>query len=123
MASIFPGKFTDEGVGEDDNVLSPFAEGGHVNSQNIEPEVEIFAEFAGTAGPQFAATSCVACHVNNGRSLPPAVGSPFTQAAIYLGADVDGTPHPTLGEVLQPYPSGNAGGGDPTTIEAEAFNA
>jgi CxxC motif-containing protein (DUF1111 family) len=88
-----------------------------------EPDNPIFAEFAGIAGPQFAATSCVACHVNNGRSLPPAVGSPFTQAAIYLGADVDGTPHPTLGEVLQPYPSGNAGGGDPTTVEAEAFNA
>lgn len=86
-----------------------------------EPDNPVFAAHVGSAGPLFAATSCVECHVNNGRSLPPAVGSPFSQAAVYVSNDASGAPHPTLGETLQPRSTS----GPPVlaTIEAESFEA
>lgn len=57
---------------------------------------------AGKLGPKFVARSCIACHVNNGRAIPPAVDSPMYQTVLKVGADDRGTPHPQLGTAIQP---------------------
>jgi CxxC motif-containing protein (DUF1111 family) len=75
-----------------------FGTGAHSEQGN-----PVFAEQIGKAGPAFVARSCVACHANNGRSLLPAIGSPLDQAVVKVGASADGTPHPVLGEQIQPY--------------------
>lgn len=92
-----------------------------LSGAHSEPDNPPFDVHAGTAGPLFVATSCVACHVNNGRSLPPAVGQPFDGAAMYVSDDATGSPHPTLGETLQPYSTS----GPPVlaSIEAESYEA
>ncbi|MDA0932506.1 MAG: carbohydrate-binding protein [Planctomycetota bacterium] len=96
-----------------------FSTGAH-----SEPGNPTFAAHAGQLGPKFIAASCVACHVGNGRSLPPAVGEPLTRAVVRVGTDARGTPHPTLGEVLQPsMGSGSGSGGVDTRIEAESYVA
>ena len=71
------------------------------NGSHSEPGNPVFTEHIGKLGPQFVARSCVACHTNNGRSLPPAVGEPLTKGIARLGADASGIPHPTLGNVFQ----------------------
>lgn len=63
----------------------------------------VFAEQIGKVGPKFVAQSCVSCHVNNGRSLLPSVGTTLAQAVVKVGASSDGAAHPLLGEQLQPY--------------------
>ena len=100
-----------------------------VHSEDGNP---IFAEHIGKVGPRFVNTSCVACHIGNGRALPPAVGGAYNEAVIQVGIDADGTPHPLLGQVLQPSTGstpggggGDGGGGDGTTIirvEAEDYS-
>ena len=97
-----------------------------VHSEDGNP---LFAEHIGKVGPRFVNTSCVACHIGNGRALPPAVGEAYNQAVIQVGRDADGNPHPILGEVLQPStgstPGGGGGGGDGDAfirIEAEDFS-
>lgn len=72
------------------------------NGAHSEPGNPIFTAHAGKLGPQFIARSCVECHVNNGRALPPAIGAPMLQSVVKVGIDPFGTPHPTLGSVLQP---------------------
>jgi CxxC motif-containing protein (DUF1111 family) len=67
-----------------------------------EPDNPIFTEHVGQLGPKFINHSCVACHVNNGRSLPPAIGAAMFQSVVKVGSDATGSPHPTLGSVLQP---------------------
>lgn len=74
-----------------------FQTGAH--SENGNP---LFTTHAGKAGPKFISGSCIDCHVNNGRSLPPAVGQALTRAVVKVGAAPDGAPHPILGETLQP---------------------
>lgn len=74
-----------------------FGDGGHSESGN-----PIFEEHVGKLGSRFIARSCVECHVNNGRSLPPAIGEPLQQGIVKVGADPFGNPHPDLGTVLQP---------------------
>jgi CxxC motif-containing protein (DUF1111 family) len=74
-----------------------FGSGKHSESGN-----PVFEEHRRKLGPQFVATSCVACHVNNGRALPPEAGQPMYQTVIKLGADAKGMPHPKLGTALQP---------------------
>jgi CxxC motif-containing protein (DUF1111 family) len=66
----------------------------------------VFAQQMNKVGPKFVAQSCVACHVNNGRSLLPAVGATIDRAVVKVGAAADGTPHPVLGEQLQPHAIG-----------------
>ena len=61
-----------------------FSTGAH-----SEPGNPTFAAHAGQLGPKFIAASCVACHVGNGRSLPPAVGEPLTRAVVRVGAERD----------------------------------
>ena len=71
-----------------------------------EPGNPVFAQQMNKVGPKFVAQSCVACHVNNGRSLLPAVGATIDRAVVKVGASADGTPHPLLGEQLQPHAVG-----------------
>jgi CxxC motif-containing protein (DUF1111 family) len=74
-----------------------FGDGSHTESGN-----PVFTEQIGKLGPKFIARNCVECHVNNGRALPAAVGAPLTKWVFKVGGDANGSPHPTLGSVLQP---------------------
>jgi CxxC motif-containing protein (DUF1111 family) len=73
-----------------------FGDGSH-----SEPDNPIFAEQVGKLGPKFVNRSCVACHVNNGRALPPAIGAAMLQSVVKVASDASGTPDPVLGSVLQ----------------------
>ena len=74
-----------------------FGDGTH-----SEPDNPVFTQQVGKLGTKFANRSCVACHVNNGRALPPAIGAPMIQSVVKVGSDASGSPHPTLGSILQP---------------------
>jgi CxxC motif-containing protein (DUF1111 family) len=74
-----------------------FGDGSHSERPN-----PVHAEQAGKLGPRFVARSCIACHVNNGRALPPVVGAPMYQTVIKVGGDAKGVPHSELGSALQP---------------------
>jgi CxxC motif-containing protein (DUF1111 family) len=74
-----------------------FGDGSHA-----EPGNPIYTEQIGKLGPKFTNRSCVACHVNNGRALPPAIGALMLQSVVKVGSDASGTPDPVLGSVLQP---------------------
>ena len=78
-----------------------FQTGAHSEAGN-----PVFTGQMNKVGPKFVAQSCVACHVNNGRSLLPAVGATIDRAVVKVGASADGTPHPLLGDQLQPYAVG-----------------
>ena len=83
-----------------------FGTGVHSESGN-----PVFTAQIGKLGPKFIARSCVECHVNNGRALPPALGAPMLQSVVDVASDSTGTPHPVLGSVLQPQiTSGTAEG-------------
>jgi CxxC motif-containing protein (DUF1111 family) len=84
-----------------------FGDGSH-----SEPDNPIFTEQVGKLGPKFINRSCVACHVNNGRALPPAIGAAMLQSVVKVGSDANGAPDPVLGSVLQPQTtSGTPEGG------------
>ncbi|MEP4076357.1 di-heme oxidoredictase family protein [Haloferula sp.] len=78
-----------------------FGNGNHSESGN-----PVFATHSGKLGPDFISRSCVECHVNNGRALPPEIGDPMFQTVVKVGSDAEGTPHPTLGSVIQPQTTG-----------------
>ncbi|MGJ8695453.1 MAG: di-heme oxidoredictase family protein [Verrucomicrobiaceae bacterium] len=73
-----------------------FGSGAHSESGN-----PVFADQVGKLGPHYIANSCVDCHVNNGRALPPVPGAPMLQTVMKVGADALGAPHPSMGSVLQ----------------------
>jgi len=77
-----------------------FESGAH--SERGNPAYE---ELAGKLGPQFVARSCVECHVNNGRALPPAIGKPMFQSVVKVGAGANGSPHSQLGTAVQSHAS------------------
>jgi len=77
-----------------------FGDGSHSEAGN-----PIYTQQVGKLGPKFIARSCVECHINNGRALPAAVGTPLTKWVFKVGSDASGTAHPTLGHVLQPQSS------------------
>jgi CxxC motif-containing protein (DUF1111 family) len=82
------------------------------NGSHSEPGNPVFSAHVGKLGPKFIARSCVECHVNNGRALPPAIGAPMFQSVVKVATDPLGTPHPSLGSVLQPRTtSGSPEGG------------
>lgn len=85
--------------------------GNGVHSETGNP---VFADQVGKLGPHFIGRSCVDCHVNNGRALPPAVGAPMPQTVMKVGADALGSPHATLGSVLQTQANGAAAEGGVT---------
>ncbi len=66
-----------------------------------EPGNPVYTEHVGKLGQHYVGRSCVACHVQNGRALPAAVGKPMIQYVVHVGADAKGTPHPKLGATLQ----------------------
>ena len=70
----------------------------------------VFTEQVGKLGPQFYAASCVACHVNNGRAIPPEPGAIVANAVTKVGI-ANGDPDPKLGSSLQPFRTGGAGEG------------
>ncbi|MEX1116274.1 MAG: di-heme oxidoredictase family protein [Akkermansiaceae bacterium] len=74
-----------------------FGDGTHSEAGN-----PVFTAHTGKLGPKFIARSCVECHVNNGRALPPAIGAPMLRSVVKVGSDASGSPHPVLGAVLQP---------------------
>ena len=88
-----------------------FGDGTH-----SEPDNPIYTEHVGQLGPKFINRSCVACHVNNGRALPPAIGAPMFQSVVKVGSDVTGSPHPTLGSVLQPQSASGPVEGSATIV-------
>ena len=72
------------------------------NGTHSEQPNPVYTEQIGKLGPKFINRSCVACHANNGRALPPAIGAPMLQSVVKVGSDASGTPDPVLGSVLQP---------------------
>ncbi|MCK6549719.1 thiol oxidoreductase [Myxococcota bacterium] len=84
-----------------------FVDGRHDESV----ENPVWQEQVGKGGPRSIAESCNACHLRNGRSLPPSPGSPLRQFVVKVG-DATGAPHPLLGAVLQPAGSAASGEGD-----------
>ena len=56
---------------------------------------------AGKLGPGFVARSCISCHVNNGRALPPTINEPMQQSVVRIAANAQGQAHPLLGSTLQ----------------------
>jgi hypothetical protein len=73
-----------------------------LDGTHAEPGNPIYTEMVGKLGAKFSNVSCVACHVNNGRALPPAIGAPMIQSLVRVGSDASGTPDPVLGSVLSP---------------------
>jgi CxxC motif-containing protein (DUF1111 family) len=73
-----------------------------LDGTHSEPGNPVYTEQIGKLGPKFINVSCVACHVNNGRALPPVIGTPMLQSVVKVGSDAKGTPDPVLGSVLQP---------------------
>jgi CxxC motif-containing protein (DUF1111 family) len=78
-----------------------FGNGAHSESGN-----PIFTDHVGKLGPKFIARSCVECHVNNGRALPPSIGATMARTVVKVGSDASGSPDTTLGSVLQPQSVG-----------------
>jgi CxxC motif-containing protein (DUF1111 family) len=76
-----------------------------------EPNNPIFSEQVGKLGSVFVNRSCVACHVNNGRSLPADEGIAFSQSVVKVGSDALGAAHPVLGSVMQPASTTGSGEG------------
>ena len=69
--------------------------------EHSEPGNPVYTEQVGKLGTHFVGRSCIGCHANNGRALPPAVGKPLLQYVVHVGSDAKGTPHPKLGSTLQ----------------------
>jgi CxxC motif-containing protein (DUF1111 family) len=93
-----------------------FANGTHSEQPN-----PVFTAEIGKLGPKFSNVSCDACHLNNSRALPPAIGAPMIQSLVRVGSDAKGTPDPVLGSVLSPQsttgtPEGGVSIGSYTTI-------
>lgn len=78
-----------------------------LNGSHSEQPNPVFAEKAGLLGPHYVASSCISCHVNNGRALPPGVGQVMDRSVVKVAADQAGAPHPVLGNALQPFSLGN----------------
>jgi CxxC motif-containing protein (DUF1111 family) len=72
-----------------------------LDGTHSEPGNPVFTEMIGKIGPHYSNVSCDACHSDNGRALPPALGAPMLQSLIRVGSDASGTPDPVLGSVLQ----------------------
>ncbi len=81
-----------------------FGDGSHDES----PDNPIWREQSAKTGPQYVNSSCNACHVRNGRALPPALNAGMAQYVIKV-ADESGATHPELGAVLQSARTGATG--------------
>ncbi len=90
-----------------------FGDGTHSEQPN-----PVYTQQIGKLGPKFVNRSCIACHVNNGRALPPAIGAPMLQSVVKVGSDAKGTPDPVLGSVLQ---SQNTAGAPEDTVTISSY--
>ena len=89
---------------------------------HTEPGNPALLAHAGQLGPKFVAKSCVDCHVNNGRSLPPSVGSPLAFSVVKVSANGLGAPHPFYGEEIQPLATTGSGEGAVTLSSYTTIN-
>lgn len=94
-----------------------FGTGRHSERPTENP---VFAEQVGKLGPQFYAPSCVGCHVNNGRAIPPGPNVMLVNAVTNVG-QADGTPDPQLGASLQPLRTGGGAGEGSVSISHYTF--
>ena len=84
-----------------------FSDGSH---SELAGENGIFTAQIGKLGPRFYTATCDACHVNDGGSLPPAVGATLNTMVVKVG-NASGAADPNLGASLQPFiTSGTAEG-------------
>ena len=67
------------------------------NGMHSEAGNPIFHEHMNKMGTKFINRSCVDCHVNNGRALPPEVGANMFQTVMKVGSDAAGSLTPRLG--------------------------
>ncbi|QRK08295.1 c-type cytochrome [Archangium violaceum] len=74
-----------------------FGDGSHSESGN-----PVFTEQQNKLGPNYIARSCVACHKNNGRGLPPAINTTLNNMVVKVGQS-NGAADPQLGAKLQPF--------------------
>lgn len=88
-----------------------FGSGEHSEKGN-----PVFDGLRGKLGPLFVAKSCVECHANNGRALPPAAGAPMLQTVVKTGSNEKGSPHEKLGGALQPKSVNGAGDGSASIV-------
>jgi len=75
-------------------------------NEELPTQNAVFTQQAGKLGPRFYMVSCVSCHVNDGRGLPPAVNTTLTNMVTKVST-ASGGADPNLGRSLQP---GNTGG-------------
>lgn len=71
------------------------------SGQHSEQPNPVYEQQAGKLGPGYVATSCIACHRNNGRALPPEPGKLMNKTVIQVAAARDSSPHPQLGRTVQ----------------------
>ncbi|WNG49433.1 c-type cytochrome [Archangium minus] len=74
-----------------------FGDGSHSESGN-----PLFTEQQNKLGPNYIARTCVACHKNNGRGLPPAINTTLNNMVVKVG-QANGAADPQLGAKLQPF--------------------
>ncbi|MCP3099396.1 c-type cytochrome [Myxococcus sp. K15C18031901] len=88
----------------------PFVEGRRLHHTDFgdgshsEPGNPVFTQHANKLGPNYISRSCISCHVQNGRGLPPAVNTTLGNYVVKVGR-VNGTAvtaDPFLGFRLQP---------------------
>jgi CxxC motif-containing protein (DUF1111 family) len=94
-----------------------FATGRHSEFPTDNP---VFTEQVGKLGPQFYMPSCVSCHLNNGRAIPPGPNVMLVNAVTKVGL-VDGSPDPQLGASLQPLRTGGGAGEGSVSIGSYSF--
>jgi CxxC motif-containing protein (DUF1111 family) len=73
-----------------------FGDGSHSEQPN-----PVYTAQAGKLGPNFVSTSCISCHVQNGRGLPPAVNTTLGNYVVKVG-NASGGADAFLGFRLQP---------------------
>jgi len=98
----------------------PFVEGRRLHHTNFQTGVHsesgnpVFTEQVGKLGTNYIEVSCIACHVNNGRALPPDVNTSLNKSVVKVGR-VNGstvTADPALGTKLQPRSTSGTPEGD-----------
>ena len=85
-----------------------FSDGSH---SELNGENGIFTQQIGKLGPRFYTSTCDTCHINDGGSLPPAIGTTLTTMVVKVG-NASGGADPNLGSSLQPF--NNAGASEGT---------
>ncbi|MDY7229323.1 di-heme oxidoredictase family protein [Hyalangium rubrum] len=86
----------------------PFVEGRRIhhtdfgNGSHSEPGNPVFNEHVNKLGTNYISRSCVACHVNNGRGLPPTTTNTTLGNFVVRVGQANGNPDPQLGSKLQP---------------------